>query len=549
MTKPTISDERSGGLPPQWQNWKAKSPPTAVDPPGGEAETVCPSTLALLSFAPEPKETGVPPVWEFPENDDGRASFVHAHFGEILGFVPEAPKGRQWRIWHGHRWHIDGTGRVGHYCQLLSRHQLTAAAKLHKALTKQLGEEIKEDASREEKRLTKAAATKKYGTAQAAALALGDEKTIAAILAALARTRGLVIPIEVWDANDNVIGTRSGVLDLRTLKHREGRKEDYITRELAAEYDPAAKAPAWEKFINRILPPDLLVYMQRVFAYTLFGDCRDRSFYFLQGTGRNGKTILIETMSRFFGSYGMKAAKNMIEEPRNGGDCKANLAQLPGIRFLHANETSEGGKLREDVIKEISGGDTLNGEAKYGMPFNFKNRAKLFMCGNHALQISGADDAIWGRIKKIPFAAVISNEEAIDENVLKAILATEFPGILNWLIAALLAMPPDGKIPLPAAVKEAIAEYRTDQDILAEFLTECTQEAPTDYREPKSVVYSAYRNWAVVNGIRHHWSMSLFTRRLKDRQGWSMDPSGKKWVARSIVAEYARKEGLAFTQI
>ena len=531
--------ESGDALPKEWQKWKAPALNVDDDSPPPSI-----SDRAFLDFTPAPLDA-VAPVWEFPTSDDGRATFFLQHFGGIVRYVPEL---KLWRVWHGHRWHDDFTGRLGHYCQILSRWELLAAEKLleemstalaetAKATVKATAKKEKKKADDEDDELSPKGIQKRYQWARRQAEALGDEKTISALLAAAARIGKIIVPLQQWDANPLLVGTLNGVLNLKTSKHRDGGRLDYITKEIAVQFDAAAQCPHWRKFIARILPIELAKYVQRLAGYSLTGGTDDQAFYFLYGVGKNGKSVFIRALAALFHHYAGKAPAEMIEEPRNGAPCKHNLAQLPGIRFLYGEETTEGGKLRENLIKSLTAGDPITGEAKYAAPFIFSPVAKLWLMGNHRPRVHGTDAGIWRRVRLIPFTECITEDEDIPASVLLSRFEDERPGILNWMLEGLTANKP-GAVPMPQVVKAAVAEYRESEDDLAEFITDCTQDAAENYREPKGTVFQAYRKWAAQNGITFPLNAKQFTRRVGEREGWKLDAGRRHWMQKSIVGDY-----------
>jgi putative DNA primase/helicase len=86
------------------------------------------------------------------------------------------------------------------------------------------------------------------------------------------------------------------------------------------------------------------------------------------------------------------------------------------------------------------------------------------------------------------------NERLQDE------LMAEAPGIINWLIAGYLKWKATG-LPLPENVKNATANYRSEQDTLALFLEDACEVAPTLFTHSQST-YLAYKRWAEEQGER-----------------------------------------------
>jgi phage/plasmid-associated DNA primase len=69
---------------------------------------------------------------------------------------------------------------------------------------------------------------------------------------------------DVWDANRDIAVCKNGTLDLNTFKLRVHRPEAYAMGALPFEYDPDAKAEAWNYFIGACLEPGEWEFPQRV---------------------------------------------------------------------------------------------------------------------------------------------------------------------------------------------------------------------------------------------------------------------------------------------
>jgi putative DNA primase/helicase len=330
------------------------------------------------------------------------------------------------------------------------------------------------------------------------------------------------------------VGTLNGTLNLRTLQHRPGSRSDYITKRINASYDAEAKAPEWEKFITRILPEDLAGYVQSIAGYSLTGKTDDQSCYFLYGKGGNGKSVLVSTLARIFGDYAKHAPRNLVEQPAHGGGCKNEIAGLPGARLLYGEEAQDR-PMREDFIKALTSGmDTLTGEKKFRDEFSFIPVAKLWLMGNEMPTVRGTDDGIWRRIKVIPFKARIAESERRPQSEMQRTFDAERPGILNWVIAGLRPFLEDGCIVVPDVVKAASTEYRMDQDTIAEFIADCTTDASPDARVPKQILYAAYKEWCVRNGIREPLTNAKLTRKLPEYDGWRKSSDRRYWMGKQL---------------
>lgn len=473
----------------------------------------------FLRFVLEPKD-GLAPPWDYGSTDQDRARYFLAHFGEHLRYVPER---RQWRVWAS-GWNEDDTGtRTTAYSFALRRAALQQMKEVEEAMQQDLDQGSK-------------SAQKQYEEAvrrmRKSCDAYGEMPRIEAMLRAAQSFRDITRPEELWNTDPYMVGTQNGVLNLRTREFGSAKVSDYVTKYLGAAYRPGESCPKWQAFLARVQPDEnLRNYLQALAGYTLTGDTSDQGFYFLYGTGANGKSVFLRILSELMGDYAEQGRRNLLEESRNS-DPKHDLAMLPGKRFLYCEETSAGARVREETIKSITGGEKIVGEAKYEKPIVFQPVAKLWIAGNHRPAVEGTDLGIWRRVRLIRFSTVIPAEERIPYMELVEQLRGELPGILNWALDGLQRWRPGQ---LPAEVSSAVEEYRADEDDLADFVNERLEPAPGKTVD-RSDVYQAYRIWAEQQGIRNIWSAKRFSRNLGERPGFA-STTRRNWLGWKVRSE------------
>ena len=142
----------------------------------------------------------------------------------------------------------------------------------------------------------------------------------------------------------------------------------------------------------------------------------------------------------------------------------------------------------------------------------FQPTHKLVMIGNHMPEVRDMSHGMWRRMLLIPFTQVIP-ETAQDRDLLDK-LKGEGSGILNWALAGLRDYRKNG-LTIPAVIKAANDAYRTDQDIIGEWITDhCNVVAGAS--TVKGDLYRAYQVWALGHG-HHPLAQSRFTRKLTER--------------------------------
>ena len=179
---------------------------------------------------------------------------------------------------------------------------------------------------------------------------------------------------------------------------------------------------------------------------------------------------------------------------RSDGGIPNDVAALKGLRFVTSSEGEQGKKLAEAKLKQLTGMGMVQARFLHQEFFQFEPTFKIFIDSNHRPEVRGTDNAIWNRLKLIPFNVSIPKEEQ-DKHLLEKLKA-EAPGILNWAVRGCSEWMKNGLNP-PTSIQAASAEYRDEMDTFAEFLEsetiKCT--ATTSAAD----IYSAYRDWCHAN--------------------------------------------------
>lgn len=152
----------------------------------------------------------------------------------------------------------------------------------------------------------------------------------------------------------------------------------------------------------------------------------------------------------------------------------------------------------EAKIKDLTGGDTLAARFMRGEWFEFLPVFKLVLATNHKPVVRGTDDAIWDRICLVPFRIRIHDNE-LDPRLRDKLIA-EAAGILTWGVGGCLEWQREG-LGGPQGMRAAVAEYRTEMDVLGTFLTDCCLLGP-DLTVSAKAFFAAYKRWCEETGER-----------------------------------------------
>lgn len=342
-----------------------------------------------------------------------------------------------------------------------------------------------------------------------AVVSLGRARIEAAPL--LARGE-LLISADRLDCDPMLFNCRNGTVDLCTGTLRPHRQSDYLTKIAPVDYDSEADCPLWEAFLKRVVPSlAMRDFLRRAVGYTLSGDVGEQVIFFLHGTGSNGKSVFISTVQAMLGDYATTGAPDLLVERRNEAH-PTDLAALRGRRMVVCAEIEQGKWLAEARLKSLTGGDVISARFMRQDLFTFEPTHKLWLFGNHQLRVRGTDNAIWRRIRQVPFEETIPENEC--DRDLPAKLRSELPGIVAWAVRGYLEWRRDGLAP-PREVTEATEAYRKSQDRAGAFLAEACRVEPGE-RCTSAELYTAYSAWCSAEGEKV-WTNTAFGTALRER--------------------------------
>src|SRR5262249_48615537 len=158
-------------------------------------------------------------------------------------------------------------------------------------------------------------------------------------------------------------------------------------------------------------------------------------------------------------------------------------------------EPDEGNQLNTSIIKRVTGEDTITARFMYKGFFDFKPVFKLFYSCNRMPPIPVRDNAIWERVKPIPFDVSFKGRE---DRTLQDTLLRELEGILAWIVRGCVEWQQEG-LAYPEEVTEARDDLRRSVDRFQDFLDDRCVTGPT-CKVGAERLYTCYRAWSEANG-------------------------------------------------
>ena len=429
--------------------------------------------------------------WERADMREQRRYYMRTDLGNAERFVDShrdrvlwCPARKAFLVWDGKRYRWDERGQV-----VKLAHQ-TARNVFHEAAATEDADEQK-------------AITKWAGASQ-------NESRINAMLSQAKPY--LAVGMEELDRDPWLVNCQNGTLDLRTGRLKNHDPADRITKIVPVDYDPEAPCPRFERFLEEALVDGALIkFVKRYSGYTLTGVTRERLLAILYGFGKNGKTTLVELLHEALGDYARNTDVEtlLIKKYQGVGN---DVAALKGARFVSAAEVEKGRRLAESKVKQLTGRDTVTARFLFGENFDFKPEFKLWLSTNNKPVIQGTDDAIWDRIRLIPFKQRFEGRRA--DPKLPDKLRAELAGVFAWMVEGCLEWQEHG-LEEPETVTEATNQYREEMDTLAAFLDE-TCVVGAAHRVLAERLYQRYAMWCDKSG-EHKDPKKAFVARLEER--------------------------------
>ena len=283
-----------------------------------------------------------------------------------------------------------------------------------------------------------------------------------------------------FDRDPMVLNLLNGTLDLQTTHFRKHNPLDKLRKRMQVEYLPNADCPLWKTFLSTLFVQDVqtVEFVRRALGYSLTGRVDHDFIIFCYGGGSNGKSTMFEVLRMLFGDYFVHLPIEALLSQRRGqrdSHASAELVRLAAARLALASEIPAGRKLNESLIKDLSGGGVLTARSLYQDPITFEITHKLWLMGNHKPEIQGQDNGIWRRIHLVPFQHQFPKSGQVGYRKRSDVITELFKessGILNWLLKGLRDLEANGLNP-PPAVQSATDEYRSESDLLEEFINAC----------------------------------------------------------------------------
>ena len=327
---------------------------------------------------------------------------------------------------------------------------------------------------------------------------------IDAIVTLTSRMDGITALAADFDTDPDLLCCANGVVNLITSKllpHDPNSRHRMSTR---VNYIPGATHKDVDR-VFEVLDPAVRKYVTSLFGYSATGHVSEGLAIVFDGKGSNGKTTLLRAVSEALGDYSSHVPVNLIMKSSHN-EHPTLFAALRKKRLALIEETPENAPLQAETVKMLSGGSEIVSRRLYCEYTTHTPTHQLFLASNFRPVANSGDDALWGRLRLVPFPHRYKAPEdcgdgdRIKDRGLRSRVSdkAQQEATLAKIVAASADWYANG-LPLCPEIDKASKQWRSEGDILARFAEDCLVFEPDGVVFRKDL-YHAYRTWCAEEG-------------------------------------------------
>lgn len=317
------------------------------------------------------------------------------------------------------------------------------------------------------------------------------------------------------------INFKNGIFDCKSWKMIPHSKDYLSINQIPHEFHPEVSMKedsVLDEFIEGTIPDqgDRNMLYEYI-GYCMARDTSQQKFMIITGPGGTGKSTIVRMIEKLIGK------DNICSVALQDLNKRFYPTQLRGKLLNSCADISKIALEQTDVIKKITGEDSLMGEYKGGAIFAFKSYAKLLFSANEIpISLDDKSNAFYRRFLIIR----IEKRGAFIDN-LETKLEKEVQLLLHKSVLALRDMYKRGNILESANSKTNVIELYKDSDTVMAFIEEeLTIDALT--RTQREKLYEEYEKYCYKND-RGALSRNGFYKNLRTKGYAEITIQGKRF--------------------
>lgn len=325
------------------------------------------------------------------------------------------------------------------------------------------------------------------------------------------------LPTPETQTDKVLINLKNGTLHITPGKTelKPFNRNEFLTYQLPFNYDPSAKAPIFNGYLNRVLPDEgcqkvLSEYTGYVFIKNGYGNLKLEKALMLYGEGSNGKSVYFDIIKELLGEQNFTSF-SLQELTDNTGN---HRSKIHNKLLNYASEIN--GKLNTDYFKKMVSGEPVSAKILYKDTFEMKQYAKLMFNCNVLPKDVEHTEAFFRRFIIIPFTETISDDEK-DYSLSNKIVSKELSGVLNWILDGLKRLLENGKFTKSKIIDDMIDQFKTESDSVKLFIQESGYKKSAMNFTPVKTLYTEYKEFCSENSNKFLKRLNFKKRLLSDK--------------------------------
>ncbi len=268
-----------------------------------------------------------------------------------------------------------------------------------------------------------------------------------------------------------------------------------------------ASCPFIDKIFSQLV--DDPTHLYELAAYCLYRAYPYQKWFFLYGTGGNGKTVYSVILERLLGKENIASIT-----PHHFHDNRFAAADLYGKFANLAGETQYKMLENTEILKQLVGSDLLRAERKYRNPFHFTNFSKMIFSTNELPKTKDKTTAFYRRLSLIEFPNKFEGTQRQDLLLLQKITVREIEGLAFKCLGYLKCLHARGFFfKNDHATDDLARKYEELTNPLDTFLNERTEE-DIEGTISKGEFRDQFTQWLKKNRLRG-WNETQLGKEMK----------------------------------
>jgi len=317
-----------------------------------------------------------------------------------------------------------------------------------------------------------------------------------------------------FNPDQTKINLNNYVYDFLEDKIYDHSPEFGLTHKLPYDYDPDAKCPNFEKFLDDVTvsTPSLKTVILEYLGYCLSGaPCKAGKALILYGGGANGKSTFLEVLKALVGKKNYSAfTLSALNNPQI-------RAGLENKLFNIGEETNKRSLADSEIFKTLVTGGEVDIKKLYEQPYSIRNRAKIIVSANVIPTSNDKTDGLYRRLLIVPFKAKFTHDRGNLDIYIEDRMLGELSGIFNLAIKNFKTLRDNRYIFTPSNIlKSTLEDYKYENDNCLQFireeleLLEPIDEHYSDNYLSRHEIYSNYVDFARTNGTLPVSNLNFF---------------------------------------